>query len=226
MKLPRMRMSVRLLMTLILAFGCTFGWIIHRARVQHDAVAAIERVGGKVTYEYEFEGEGHISKIARTWRKKLARIVGLDYACNVNAVQIIDISSKSVISDAEVAAIGRLSYLEHLDLIVLRDARYDLSSLARLTRLKSVQLAFFPIDDDDLAHLSGLKRLKHLRIEPSGGSKITDTGLANLANLRDLRALSIYSPMITDAGIVHLSGMGQLEYLRLHRGRGLPDLGR
>ena len=49
-------MSVRVLMVLVLVFGGGFGWVVHRARVQREAVAAIERAGGAVGYDETFLG--------------------------------------------------------------------------------------------------------------------------------------------------------------------------
>ena len=49
----RVRISVRGLMVLILALGSWFGWVANRARVQREAVAAIERAGGHVYYEWQ-----------------------------------------------------------------------------------------------------------------------------------------------------------------------------
>jgi hypothetical protein len=40
-------------MALVLIVGGGLGWVIHRAHVQRDAVAAIERVGGYVGYSWQ-----------------------------------------------------------------------------------------------------------------------------------------------------------------------------
>lgn len=64
MRLPRVRirvrwprrraLSVRGLMILILMIGCGLGWVMHRARVQREAVEAIIRAGGEIIYDWEF----------------------------------------------------------------------------------------------------------------------------------------------------------------------------
>ena len=48
-----LRLSVRALMVLVLITGGGLGWVIHRARVQREAVAAILRAGGSVMYEHQ-----------------------------------------------------------------------------------------------------------------------------------------------------------------------------
>ena len=49
-KRRRFGLSLRALMVLVLILGGGLGWIAHRARVQREAVAAIEKAGGKVDY--------------------------------------------------------------------------------------------------------------------------------------------------------------------------------
>ena len=52
-RLPRLRVSLRALMIIVLVLGCGLGWVVRRAHVQRDAVAAIERCGGRVWYDWE-----------------------------------------------------------------------------------------------------------------------------------------------------------------------------
>src|SRR5262245_3580204 len=52
----RLRFSVRALMVLVLIIGGGLGWVIHRARVQRDAVATIRRAGGDVAYSWQWSG--------------------------------------------------------------------------------------------------------------------------------------------------------------------------
>jgi hypothetical protein len=48
-----LRISPRGLIIIVLVLGSALGWIVNRAKVQRDAVAAIERAGGSVKYEWE-----------------------------------------------------------------------------------------------------------------------------------------------------------------------------
>src|SRR4051794_11330094 len=59
MRLPRVRFSVRVLMALVLGLGGWLGWVVHCARVQRDAMAAVRRGGGVALYDWQsgwFEG--------------------------------------------------------------------------------------------------------------------------------------------------------------------------
>ncbi len=57
-KRPPVRLTVRTLMIFVLVFGGGLGWVVHRARVQRDAAAAIERTGGSVVYVWGRSSNG------------------------------------------------------------------------------------------------------------------------------------------------------------------------
>ena len=58
----RFRLSLRMLMAVVLVLGMVLGWIVHRARVQRQAVAAIERGAGG----FSMTGSGKTSVRSRT----------------------------------------------------------------------------------------------------------------------------------------------------------------
>ena len=76
----RLRVTVRVMMALVLILGCGLGMIVHRARVQREAVAAIRRAGGSVMYEHELR-----PRIRGTpwWPKWVAEFLGTDYLDDV-----------------------------------------------------------------------------------------------------------------------------------------------
>jgi hypothetical protein len=61
-----LRLSVRGLIVLVLAIGAGLGWIVHEAHVQRDAVAAIRKAGGSVTYDWAWKDGQPISG-GRPW---------------------------------------------------------------------------------------------------------------------------------------------------------------
>ncbi len=59
---PRRRLAFRvlslLLLVLFLAFGGRLGWMIYRAKVQHDTVAQLRKAGMSITYAWELQRDG------------------------------------------------------------------------------------------------------------------------------------------------------------------------
>src|SRR4051794_35194313 len=111
MRMPRLRMSVRLSMILVLALGSGLGGIVHRARVQRDAVVGIERAGGYVRYD-SLRGAQSPIPARKLWAPGwLVERVGLDFFDDVIACGKRDGSAGGVLHH-----IGRLPRLEYLDL--------------------------------------------------------------------------------------------------------------
>ena len=54
------------LMALVLVVGAFLGWICYGARVQREAVAAIQNVGGRVAYDWEWKNSDWIRSLSRT----------------------------------------------------------------------------------------------------------------------------------------------------------------
>src|SRR3954453_23726474 len=50
-----LRISVRAVLLLVLLIGGLLGWMVRAARIQRDAVAAIDGAGGHVLYDWEWE---------------------------------------------------------------------------------------------------------------------------------------------------------------------------
>ena len=70
------------------------------------------------------------------------------------------------------------------------------------------------VTDADLVQLARLPRLKHLQLD---NSQVTDAGLKHLAGLENLSGLTLYNTQVTDAGLVHLAGLKGLRHLSLYR---------
>src|SRR4051812_16392992 len=86
----RLRVSLRGLMVFVLIVGTGLGWMIHRARVQKEAVAAIERAGGDVVYDWDWANGRRKPRPQATppWPKWLLVHLGPDYLGNVVQVNL------------------------------------------------------------------------------------------------------------------------------------------
>ncbi len=120
------------LMCVVAVVGGWFGWKMERARRQAAVVAAIEKMGGSVTYDYEYLPVGvfHAKPIKRTWFRKTGFVsdvleVRLRYTDldDTNAVDLGELPrlrkldlSDTQITDAGLVHIGELPELETLTL--------------------------------------------------------------------------------------------------------------
>ena len=134
-KRRRLRFSLRGLMVLVLAMGCGLGYIVHLARVQHDAVAAITRTGGRVAYQWQFLPNGLSNFQGRPWAPDwLVASLGPDYFGPVVYVHLGEQAG-----DAEMAQVGRLPRLVFLELSASEVTDAGLVHLARVKRIDHLE---------------------------------------------------------------------------------------
>jgi hypothetical protein len=106
-----LRFSVRGLIVAVLAIGGSLGWMVHCARIQREAVAAIERVGGTIRYNWESKNGKLISKRKPNAPGFLVDFVGADFFGHVT-----DVKLSAIATDAILVHVGRLSRLKRLDI--------------------------------------------------------------------------------------------------------------
>lgn len=169
-----LRFSLRSLLVLILLIAGWLGWVVHRARAQRDAVAAILKLQGTVKYNWERKDGRNLPNGKPWWPGWLVNLFGIDYFSHVTQVRLVAVHE---LSDAELIQISNLSGLEELDLhrSPVTDAR--LGYLEELTDLQSLTLFHTPISDTGLAHLKRMHRLRMLSIE---NTSVTDSGAQEL----------------------------------------------
>jgi hypothetical protein len=194
----RLGLSLRVLMILVLFFGGGLGWLAYRARVQREAVAAIEKAGGKVYYDWQyFAGGTSPPPPPPPGPKWLVDFFGIDYFRNVTMVQIDEGAPGGVNSflavyttefsdgrdhvadDALMGQIARLERLERLDLIVcLRLTDAGIAKLRGLRHLDSLSLLCCrSITDASLPHLDGMSRDMQLILT---GTAISKGGISSM----------------------------------------------
>lgn len=229
-------LRVRTLLALVLVAGGALGWLVHRTRVQREAVAAIVRSGGKAYYDWEVErvpasGGTRIQRKRNArprWPRWLVSALGHDYFSDVRLVYLAGPDSDAVmrsvgrltrleglktmprasLTDAGMAHLRGLHELRSLELPGSRISRVGLEALRGKTRLERLDLRDIPLTDDDLVPLGGVVNLRGLSIN---SRSITNVGLAHLGGLTGLRRLFLAGAQIDDlAPIRHLVG---LEYL-------------
>jgi Leucine-rich repeat (LRR) protein len=208
-------------MALIVLVCIGFGWLTHRARLQHRAVMAVEAAGGRAYYEWEVS-DGMIldpEKEKRIWPRWLVRTLGPDFLGDVRS---IDLSVNQEGSDASrvhaddtlLAEVAHLGHLESLFLSGNRDITDGgLLQLRSLRRLRHLELDGTGVRGPGLTYLAGLTQLGTLDLS---GIAASDSDLAYLAGLTSLTQLSVAADNLTDEGLRHLAHMTRLVYLQLN----------
>ena len=206
------------MMALILILGVGLGWVVHRANVQRDAVAAIRRAGGRATYEWEVTRvtgpSGDLLQPNPNGRPRgprwLIRSLGLDYFGSVVGGELGPRDGDTVM-----AHVGRLDRLEVLAIGRAPLTEAGASHLRALRGLKDLHLG--RAARPGLKSIEGLRRLQRLDLREI---PITDADLIPLRGLTDLQFLAVRSPNLTDAGMAHLRNLTRVKTMLLAQGRG------
>ena len=202
-----LRFSVRTMIVLVLVIGAAMGWVVHRARVQRDAVAAIRKAGGSIWYDWQFKGNSHTPNGEPRGPRWLVEALGVDYFGYVAVV-----SGTELFSDHELVLVESLGHLERLMLYGSSVTDAGLAHVRDLRNLEYLWLNGTRAGDAGLAYLKRLTRLKVLSLDKTW---VTDAGLANLRGLIDLESLGLADTTVTDAGLDILEVMPKLRGLSL-----------
>jgi hypothetical protein len=200
--------SVRGLMILVLIVGAWLGWTVRAARVQREALAAIEETGGRVEHDWEWQDSSEWSsasntKSAKPWGPEwLVDRLGVDYFGSIVSVTLGEQGS-----DAEMFHIGHLRRLKLLDLggVPLTDS--GLVHIERLADLQDLYLGGTEVSDAGLAHLNGLSKLSQLQLS---GTRISDAGMVHLERLTNLQVLFVDDTQVGDVGLARLCKLSRL----------------
>jgi hypothetical protein len=240
-------------MVLVVVLGGGMGWIVHRARVQREAVTTIERAGGQVWY-----GETLPTLMTKVptpprWKLWLIDHLGVDCVKTVGHVMVGEdiqrpqgASSPKTIDDSFLAEVGKLGHLQSLSIwrqnrvtaaglaqlrgpnlrsFTLRDSRVEsLEAMTRLAQFPSLDFLDLEGSPTNDAGLAPLARFRSLAQLNLKGTRISDRGLAHLERLPTLKFLDLTGTQITDAGMVHLARLAGLTSLYLG-GTAITDAG-
>jgi internalin A len=219
-------MSLRALMIVVLILGGWLGWLVRGARIQHEAVAAVERGGGSVKYDWEWRGfqfgpngrrmSARAQRSGPPWPNWLVARLGPDFFADVKEVRLGP--KDPDIAMAQVATLGRLASLQTgVESPITDDGIRHIRGLTGLESFTISQRAS-KITGACVESLKGLTRLRALIFTTK--PPLTDADLAHLRNLTALQELQLPSgpgSQITDAGLVNLEGMTDMRYLGISR---------
>jgi hypothetical protein len=209
----RLRISVRGLMVLVLITGGGLGWVIHRARVQRDAVAAITRVGGHVGYSWQRSNGAWVSAIPKPrWPDRVRLMLGPDFIDTVTYVGLQGVQC----DDESLRAACRLPWLEELSVVNTSVTDASAEDLRELRNLRSLDLRLNRITKRPLRHIGEMSELRELTLSfKAFPIRARDEDMAFLKRLTKLESLKLYSANLDDAWLVYLEGLTNLTSLHL-----------
>jgi hypothetical protein len=194
--------SLRTLLLSLLVLGLGFGWFAYKvkqAREQRDAVEAIQKAGGQVSYDY-----GRADASRTNW---LQDLLGRDFFFDVSGVYLNGTGVSAELL-REAREDGQTSQLRYFDAHMTDD---ELAVLKKLPRIKDLTLCNTKVTDAGLANLTDLRQLSRLHLIGC----FSDTGLKHVERLPRLRELSLRGTRVTDDGLKRLQGFARLQHLDL-----------
>ena len=206
-----LQFRLRTLLIAILVLSLPLSWFavrMERARRQRETVKAIERIGGRVEYDYMVDKNGlHIMNAQPPGPVWLRALLGNDFFSDVVTVNL-----SFICSDSDLACCSSPTTFKRLLLVHAPITDAGLERIAEFTSLQGLSLHGTKITDGGLEYLRRLPELEGLNLQ---GTSVTDTGLEHLQVLTGLKELSLEGTKVTDAGIVRLRKLPKLELLIL-----------
>ena len=239
-----LRFSMRGMIALVLVIGGWLGWIVRSARIQRETVAAIERGGGEVHFQWEWKN-GKVVPGGKPWAPKwLVDVCGVDYFAHIAHVSFATRAQLAKPTRDLLAQLGEMqrqsAELDDVRFSMMEaqfsraDDLYQRLILSGEVTPKPVmpllkgqrKLAHLTFRDNDLIfeRLAQLEELTSLTTLDLGGTGITDSQLVHLKNLKQLSELHLDSVNISDAGLANLKGLTRISRLELEK-TGVTDSG-
>lgn len=219
------------------------GWEANRARRQGEAVREVERLGGVVHFDHQYDEKGSFQSdrepYAPVWLREalgeehFRHVVVLDLSyggprsganritnerlaliAGLPDLTTLELGRELGITDEGLVHLRRLKKLKTLYLYNTSVEGSGLRHLRGLEKLENLNLLGTPLSDEGLCHLAELPRLRSLVLS---GTRITDDGLKELGSLRSLRDLQLNDADITDAGLEHLKRLSAATSISVHR---------
>jgi hypothetical protein len=211
----RLQYSLRSLLLFVLLANAAMAWFFPRlraARQQREAVAAIRAVGAEITYDYEVGDATRRRAGARAspptppgaaWAR---RLLGDDFFADVVKVGYRSPPFRTgrgpnPITDGCLEQVAKLPRLRVLDLEASGVSDEGLKAVIGLRELRELKLAHTPTTDRGLTYVGKIAQLEALDLDLT---RVTDAGLEELAQLRHLRYLRLLCTATTPEGVARL----------------------
>jgi internalin A len=216
-------LSLRGLIVLVLVVGVGLGWLVQRAKIQREAVAAIKAKGDLVVYSWDYDFEKDETRYyleATGWQNWLEKHIGRDYLESP-----VSVSHRGPGTRQLLLSIGRLRSLRSLSLLQADASEADYQHIEKLSELRKLDISFgTPLSCEVLEHIRPLGKLRELELHFS--IRLEDACLGPIGALKELRKLSLMDASaegFSDHGLQQLAGLTKLEELKLACGRITSD---
>jgi internalin A len=239
-----LRFSVRGLIVLVVVIGAGLGWLVRSARIQSEAVAAIEKAGGEVHFDWE-QKNGTVAPGGKPWEPaRFVKLLGVDYFGHVTHVSFATRGQLAKPTRELLAHLGKV-FRQSAELddvqFSMREATFshaddlwrrlilsgDVTPKPVMPLLKGQsKLTHLDLRDNDLIfdRLAHMEELTSLTTLDLGGTGITDSQMVHLKKLEQLSELHLDSVNISDAGLANLKGLVRISHLDLEK-TGVTDAG-
>ncbi len=222
------------MMILVVGIAGLLGWVVHRAHVQRDAVAAIttlrrgtrasvyydwqysadggQKVAGPRLPKWMYDSLGQYDEKARPRGPKWLRdALGPDLFDTVVNVSI----SGDNVDDELLENLGKLAGVERV--AIQGHAAPDLSTagmarIGTLSRLKTLSVEGFTDSHGFVAGLAGKTGLRQIWLPQAA---VTDEKMAIIGGFTDLISLKIDGRNVTDRGFAHVANLKELSLLEM-----------
>jgi hypothetical protein len=212
----RFQFSIRSLLVLTVALAPPCSWLameMKKAREPHAAVAAIEELGGVVSYDFQVADHGMSSTAEAPQWKWLRKLLGDDFFNDVIEVGIDETGDRKNVTDDDLECLSALPQLKGLSFgFCPKVTDAGMVHLKGLTKLKSLSLFCSNITDAGLKPIERLTQLEDLQVF----CILSDVGLEYLKRLKRLKTLNISCRHLIGEGFIHLKGLTQLQALELY----------
>ncbi len=228
----RLRLSLGAMMIIVLGIGGVLGWVVHRAHVQRDAVAAIttprRNTRVSVYYDWQFvagQGDKAAKPQGPKWmREALGKFDGAAKPRGpkwmreafgpdlFDTVVNVHIEGDNV-DDELLENVGKLHSVEWFT--IQGHAAPDLTpagmaQLRTLSRLKGLSVRGFTDSHGFVAGLTGKTRLRRLWLPEAA---VTDEEMAIIGGFADLEVLQLDGRNVTDRGFAQVANLKELSLL-------------
>jgi len=200
--------------------ACQFmGYRCEQARQQKEAVAAIQKLGGFVKYDFQKDLNNVVNKPGGVFDPnaklnapdKLRDKLGDDF---FQFVVFVSLRNTATMDD-DLKQLKKLEFVETIDLTDTKITGAGLAHLSRLRFISALCVHKTSVDDKGLEHLKDLARMRQLILSET---KITDAGLQHLRGMINMDEwLGLTDTQITDKGIDELKRFSKLLNLNLRR---------